>query len=59
MWVSGPKLTKWWDNCLATEPAFRKVHGEIIKGLQVRRRLFAYQLVLLSSGAAGRPGRFT
>jgi hypothetical protein len=37
--MSGPKLTKWWDNCLATEPAFRKVHGEIIKGLQVRRHL--------------------
>ena len=28
---------KWWDNLLATEPAFQKVHGEIIGGIPVGR----------------------
>lgn len=36
LFFSGPKLMKWWDYMLAKEPAYTKVHGEIIKGLQVR-----------------------
>ncbi|GAB5032796.1 glutathione s-transferase [Nannochloropsis oceanica] len=32
--VFGPLLTKWWENLLATESAFQKVHSEIILGIQ-------------------------
>jgi len=26
---------KWWDYMLAKEPAYKKVHDEILKGIQV------------------------
>ena len=27
---------RWWDYMLAKEPAYKKVHDEILKGIQVR-----------------------
>lgn len=33
---------KWWDHLIATEPAFQKVHGEIIGGIQVGRQVYLY-----------------